>query len=66
MALDSAAKRFSMMSILDGIPLIPPDGTIDQGDRQTFLLKYSGLLFQTTVLGGGWSTNDIQLLIRKR
>lgn len=45
MAIDTAAKRFSMMSF--GKPflrLVPPDGSIDQGDRQTYAGLYGGVL----------------------
>lgn len=43
MAIDTAVKRQSMVSM--AAVLIPlPDSTIDQGDRQTFLRLYSGIL----------------------
>lgn len=43
MAIDTAVKRQSMVSMV--AVLIPlPDSTIDQGDRQTFLRLYSGIL----------------------
>ncbi len=43
MAIDTAVKRQSMVSMTT--VLIPlPDSTIDQGDRQTFLRLYSGIL----------------------
>ena len=48
MAVDTATKRFSMMSfgnpVAQRLPY-PPDGTIAQGDRQTFLHGYSGILW---------------------
>lgn len=46
MAIDTAAKRFSMMDMgLEGYtPAVPlPDGTIDEGDRAHSLWLYSGL-----------------------
>ena len=52
MAIDTKAKRYSMLnSILPVItvPSIVADGTIDQGDRQHLLGFYSGLLFPTLV-----------------
>jgi len=45
MAIDTAAKRASASS--DGMPfstLVIPDGTIDQGDRQTIGDRYGGIL----------------------
>lgn len=44
MALDTAAKRFSMMGFNNPIyKIVIPDGSIDQGDRQTYLDLYSGI-----------------------
>lgn len=48
MAIDTASKRFSMMSFGNILKLIPPDGTLDQGDRQTFAGLYSGILAGVT------------------
>lgn len=48
--MDSATKRFSMLNfggLDDALPVA--DATIDQGDRQTFLGLYSGILAD----GGG-------------
>lgn len=46
MAIDTAAKRFSMMDMdgptTPGLPL--PSGSIDAAARQTFLWLYSGLV----------------------
>lgn len=48
MAIDSATKRFSILDFgIGGIPI--PDGSFDQGDRQTFLDGYSGILYGTAV-----------------
>jgi hypothetical protein len=51
MAIDTAAKRLS--SFCDGMPwnFGPPfpDGTIDQGDRQTVAFTYSGILAEPFV-----------------
>jgi len=45
MAIDTASKRASVMGINNVSNLfIFPDGTIDQGDRQTFSDLYSGIL----------------------
>lgn len=48
MPVDTAAKRFSMMNLgsyIHLVVLMPPDGTIGQGDRQHLLDCYSGVLF---------------------
>lgn len=49
MAIDTRAKRLSMMNFVTEAvisDLLPdPDGTIDTGDKQTFLNKYSGIIF---------------------
>lgn len=44
MALDTAAKRFSMLGVCDSISasLPMPDGTLDAGDRAQFLSLYRG------------------------
>jgi hypothetical protein len=45
MAIDTAAKRASVLGFaLVPLLLVPPDGVIDQGDRQTLLHLYSGVL----------------------
>lgn len=46
MAIDTAAKRQSAIMVLMPFRLcVPiPDGSIDQGDRQTLALAYSGIL----------------------
>ena len=44
MAVDTAAKRFSMMTFGDGDHTLPrPDGTIAEGDRLHLLNLYSGI-----------------------
>lgn len=47
MAVDTRRKRFSMMRLGDvwSPGLTTPDGTIDQGDRQTLLFGYAGILW---------------------
>ena len=48
MAIDTAAKRFSIMNLgftPHLLVLMPPDGTIGQGDKQHFLDLYSGIVF---------------------
>lgn len=45
MALDSRAKRLSLMNYISGGLLPDPSGTVDQAARQTFLGFYSGILF---------------------
>lgn len=48
MPIDTAAKRFSMMNLGSSIHLVvlmPPDGTIGQGDKQHLLDCYSGIDF---------------------
>jgi hypothetical protein len=43
MAIDTAVKRNSVLAIATNLlPL--PDNTIDQGDRQTLLRHYAGIL----------------------
>ena len=53
MALDSLIKRASALNFVGGRLLPPPDGTIDQGDRQTFVGFYSGILAEEAIL---WTT----------
>ncbi|MGB1304024.1 hypothetical protein [Pseudoalteromonas marina] len=43
MAIDTLAKRNSVLSI-QSIILPIPDGTVGNGDRQTLLRRYSGIL----------------------
>ena len=52
MAIDSASKRFSMLSFGNPIasPLIIPDGTIDDGDKYHFLNLYFGITLTEPVL----------------
>lgn len=44
MAIDTLAKRNSTLIIQGGAGLVVPDGTIDQGDRQSILNQFSGIL----------------------
>jgi hypothetical protein len=48
-ALDTAAKRLSMLNfgspVISPSALILPDGEIDQGDSQSLLWGYSGILW---------------------
>ena len=55
MAIDTEQKRMSMLSLHGGRRIPQPDGTISQGDMQTFLGRYAGILFQipTAVTGRG-------------
>lgn len=45
MAVDTAAKRFSMMGFSDPIQQVmdPPDGSVAAADRSSFLLLYRGI-----------------------
>ena len=53
MAIDTAKKRASMMNFgEDSIRLPIPSGSFDQGDRQTFLGLYSGILAIGSIVGG--------------
>lgn len=68
MAIDTAAKRYSMMSFGGGggLTLLPaPDGTISTADMQHLLGCYSGISFATTssdtVLTFDRATNGIQV-----
>lgn len=55
MAVDSVAKRFSMLAFARG-PHIPiPDGTIGQADRQHFLWLYGGILLTGAGVGPPYS-----------
>lgn len=53
MAIDTAAKRYSMENFGNPIitPLIIPDGTVEASDRAHFLNLYSGIALD----GGGGS-----------
>ena len=45
MAIDTAAKRASVLGFAFApLLLVVPDGSIDQGDRQTIAHLYSGVL----------------------
>ena len=44
MAIDSAAKRASSAGFLTLEEHVIPDGTLDQGDRQTMAWSYGGIL----------------------
>ena len=44
MAIDTAQKRASMLNFSSGDLLPIVSGSFDQGDRQTFLDLYSGIL----------------------
>jgi len=49
MAIDTAIKRASALAVtIKQLPL--PDSTIDQGDRQTLLSQYSGILSGAVVV----------------
>lgn len=54
MAIDTAAKRFSMMDF--DIPsqpgMLPPSGSVDAATRQTFLWLYGGI---ATVVSDAWT-----------
>lgn len=52
MAIDTRAKRFSMMTFGDiWQPSIPtPSGSFDQGDRQHLLHGYSGIVWELVIL----------------
>lgn len=53
MAVDTAAKRLSMLSFGYTGCLVIPDGSIDQGERQTLLGLYSGILFGSATIPVG-------------
>ena len=53
MAVDTAAKRYSMLNFGDGgtLVLLPaPDGTVATADKQHLLDCYSGIAFNLTTL----------------
>lgn len=66
MAIDSAAKRFSMMGFEDDVSFIAtPTGTVA---RQGFLAKYIGILFAAPVVvtdfvlrRRGWNNKAIRV-----
>ena len=54
MAIDSAAKRFSMMATVSplvfALPMFPPAGTtLTEPDRAHMLVRYAGIAWQTSV-----------------
>ena len=49
MAIDTLAKRNSTLIIQGSAGLVVPDGTIDQGDRQSILKQFSGILADAAV-----------------
>lgn len=49
MAIDTLSKRES--ALLDGWPVILPDGTIDASDRMTLLGLYSGIAAGAGLVG---------------
>lgn len=55
MAIDTVAKRYSVLIVF--VPIhnrtVLPDGTIDQGDRQTLALFYCGILATGTTSASG-------------
>jgi len=54
MAIDSASKRASALGFgFIALTLVVPDGTIDQGDRQTVAHQYSGILATEAVVAVG-------------
>ncbi len=56
MAVDTAGKRASMMRF--GRPFIfrlIPDGSIDQADRETLTMKYSGILSSELAVPAVWT-----------
>ncbi len=50
MAIDSAAKRFSVMNLgtVPTSPLFPPDSSVDEGDQYHLLNLYSGITLDGT------------------
>lgn len=53
MAVDTKAKRFSMLNFGEGDILLPDsDGSFSQGDRQHLLGLYSGILAAAVVALG--------------
>lgn len=49
MAIDTVVKRASALAVtIKQLPL--PDSTIDQGDRQTLLSQYSGILSGAAII----------------
>ena len=51
MAVDTAAKRYSMMTFVARGPLLPvPDGTIALADKQHLLKCYGGIAFALSTL----------------
>jgi len=58
MALTTASNRFSMMSHIQGVStaLVVPSGTVTDGDKQTYLNMYGGILWATLVAATGGQT----------
>ncbi len=57
MPIDTRAERMSILNFGNGsgIHLLPDvSGSFDQGDRQTLLDLYRGILSATSVAGGQW------------
>jgi hypothetical protein len=50
MAIDTPAKRASALSVGKAFRLVPPDGTIDQADRQTISGLYGGILAASPIV----------------
>ena len=50
MAIDTEVKRGSVLNFNRGILLPIVSGSIDQGDQQTFLMLYSGILADEAIL----------------
>jgi hypothetical protein len=61
MAVDTEAKRMSLLGF-GGEDLLPiPDGSIDQADRQTLLGLYGGILAESAVVpvpGNTWTPEE--------
>lgn len=55
MAIDTAAKRFSMMNFgrQPVFPLFPPDSSVDSGDQYHMLTLYSGIALEEAVTAAG-------------
>jgi hypothetical protein len=62
MAIDTATKRASMLTFSSNHLLPIPSGAFDQGDRQTLLGLYSGILAGAAVLIVQAGTGIIKLI----
>ena len=61
MAIDTLAKRASVLNIAS-LQLPIPDGTISQGDRQSLLRAYTGILAGAAVaVKNVWNKLSIRL-----